>query len=482
MSHTTQSKSIRLSIALAFGLLFSLIVVIDAPDSHAAGQSCPSFGSVRQVGQLSKSAINEASGLVASKTYTDRYWLHNDSGDSARIFAMTGTGGDRGTVNLGGISAKDFEDIAIGPGPRAGKDYLYIADFGDNGHSRATVVIHRIAEPAPPGAGRSITVPKDQIESFVYQYANPNNAGKTWRRNAESLIVDPRTGDLAIVEKQLSTIDGKSDMGWVYRIGKGQLVEGSVIIAQPKVAIKQRRDTKYGPMTGADISPDGSMILVKNAVETFAWKRGSGQSVFAAFGAYPVTSCIAPKSVGEAIAFTANGSAFLSVTEKVNAPVNKISISGGDTQPPPPPPPPSGPSCDGRAATIVGTSGDDVLIGTDGADVIVGFGGHDRIYGKKGNDILCGGPGRDRIYGGRGRDRIWGGISADVLLGGPGHDMIAGLKGNDKLYGQDGADYLAGADGSDKLMGGEGDDRLLAGPGIDSCTGGPGKDVYQSCE
>lgn len=467
--------------ALAFALTLSLIVVIDAPDSHAAAQACPSFGKAEQVGQLSKRAINEASGLVASRTHSGRYWLHNDSGDSARIFAMTATGSDRGTVNLGGITARDFEDIAIGPGPNANKDYLYIADIGNNGHSRATLVIHRIAEPAPPGAGKSVTIPKDQIDSFVYAYANPNSPGKTWRRNAESLIVDPRTGDLAIVEKQLSTIGGRSDMGWVYRIGKGQLVEGKVITAQPKVAIKQRRDTKYGPMTGADISPDGSMILVKNGAETFAWMRGSGQTVFQAFGAYPVTNCMAPKTGGEAIAFSATGSSFRSVTEKVNAPVYKIKVSGGST-PPPPPPPASGPTCNGKAATIVGTAGDDILVGTDGVDVIVGFGGNDEIIGKKGNDILCGGPGRDRITGGSGRDELWGGTHADVLIGGPGADKIAGLKGNDKLYGKAGPDYLAGADGSDRLVGGDGDDRLLAGPGIDTCIGGPGDDSYQSCE
>jgi hypothetical protein len=471
-----QQMSKRRSSALTFALLLPLLIVVDTPAGHAAGQACPSFGNVQQVGQLHKSSINEASGLVASRNHNDRYWLHNDSGDTARIFAMTGNGRDRGTVKLGGTTAKDFEDIAIGPGPNANKDYLYIADIGNNGHNRATVVIHRIAEPTPPGAGQSITIPKDQIDSFVFAYANPNKSGQTWRRNAESLIVDPRSGDLVIIEKQLSTIDGRSDMGWVYRIGKGKLVEGVVIKAQPKVAIKQRRDTRYGPMTGADISADGSMILAKNGAETFAWMRGSDQTVFAALGAYPVTNCIAPKTPGEAIAFTTAGSAFLSVNEKVNSPVSKVSITGGTA------PPPSGPTCNGLAATITGTAGDDVLIGTDGVDVIVGFDGNDEIYGKKGNDILCGGPGRDRIYGGGGRDQIWGGINSDVLRGGPGSDRIAGLKGNDKLFGHGGHDYLAGADGSDTLFGGDGDDTLFAGPGIDSCSGGPGDDTLRSCE
>ena len=37
------------------------------------------------------------------------------------------------------------------------------------------------------------------------------------------------------------------------------------------------------------------------------------------------------------------------------------------------------------AATIVGTSGDDVIRGTDGPDVVAGLGGNDRIWGLGGD-------------------------------------------------------------------------------------------------
>jgi hypothetical protein len=59
------------------------------------------------------------------------------------------------------------------------------------------------------------------------------------------------------------------------------------------------------------------------------------------------------------------------------------------------------PMCDGKPATIVGTTGDDVLRGTDGDDVIVGRGGSDRLVGRGGNDALCGGNGDDVLVGGR---------------------------------------------------------------------------------
>jgi Ca2+-binding RTX toxin-like protein len=66
------------------------------------------------------------------------------------------------------------------------------------------------------------------------------------------------------------------------------------------------------------------------------------------------------------------------------------------------------PTCDGKAATIVGTNGNDQIQGTSGNDVIVGLGGRDRIFGGAGNDIICGGDRGDLLRGQRGRDRLFG--------------------------------------------------------------------------
>jgi len=78
--------------------------------------------------------------------------------------------------------------------------------------------------------------------------------------------------------------------------------------------------------------------------------------------------------------------------------------------------------CGGRAATIGGTAGPDMLRGTGRRDVIVGLGGADVIRGLAGNDVLCGGPGRDRLLGNKGDDLLIGGAGADRLIGGPGQD------------------------------------------------------------
>jgi Ca2+-binding RTX toxin-like protein len=56
-------------------------------------------------------------------------------------------------------------------------------------------------------------------------------------------------------------------------------------------------------------------------------------------------------------------------------------------------------TCFGKTATIVGTTGNDVLLGTSGDDVIVGLAGNDYIEGRGGVDLICGGKGNDVLIG-----------------------------------------------------------------------------------
>lgn len=83
-------------------------------------------------------------------------------------------------------------------------------------------------------------------------------------------------------------------------------------------------------------------------------------------------------------------------------------------------------ACEGRRATIVGTTGDDVITGTDGNDVIVGRDGDDRIDGGGGGDVICGGDGDDTLAGGSG---------ADILIPGGGDDTVIGDERDEWLTG-----------------------------------------------
>jgi Ca2+-binding RTX toxin-like protein len=88
--------------------------------------------------------------------------------------------------------------------------------------------------------------------------------------------------------------------------------------------------------------------------------------------------------------------------------------------------------CRGKAVTLLGSAGNDVLKGTPGADVIFGDTGNDRILGKKGKDILCGGPGNDLLKGGPGNDILLGQAGNDTGRGGKGTDTFRGGPGKDR--------------------------------------------------
>ncbi len=126
------------------------------------------------------------------------------------------------------------------------------------------------------------------------------------------------------------------------------------------------------------------------------------------------------------------------------------------------------PMCDGHRATIVGTSGDDVIEGTEKADVIWGGPGDDTISGGLGNDIVCGGAGDDLIHGGRGNDWLDGDAGTDRVFGDLGDDHVGGGAGN--------GDEVSGGLGIDTVNGGAGNEDLVRGDyGYDRMDGGPGQ-------
>jgi predicted extracellular nuclease len=135
------------------------------------------------------------------------------------------------------------------------------------------------------------------------------------------------------------------------------------------------------------------------------------------------------------------------------------------------------PRCNGLPATIIGTTGDDMINGTNGNDVIVGLGGNDTINGGNGNDVICGNAGNDTLRGSNGNDTLLGSFGDDLLDGGNGNDTLSGGDGTDSLLGQNGNDILDGGNGNDTLTGHNGNDSLDGGADNDTLVGNNGNDT-----
>jgi Ca2+-binding RTX toxin-like protein len=110
------------------------------------------------------------------------------------------------------------------------------------------------------------------------------------------------------------------------------------------------------------------------------------------------------------------------------------------------------PTCWGRAVTVWGTPGDDVIHGTSAGEVIHGRGGDDIIYSHNTNETPSG---PDFICGGSGTDTLRGSEVDEALVGGFGHDTLEGGGAAD-------GDLLVGGPGNDSLDGGAGSFRTRA--------------------
>lgn len=247
-----------------------------------------------QVGAIASVELNEVSGLAASRSLADTLWVHNDSGDTARFFAVSKAGNLQGTFSLNGATAHDWEDIAIGPKPGGG-NYLYLADIGDNSLQYSHVSIYRVDEPQISTGG---TIAAASYKQLKLQY--PGGA-----INAESFLVDPISGDLLIIKKDASSPT-------IYR------APGSAFNDVSQTTTMAAQGVVNAPLflaTAADISPDGMHIVVRDYTTAYLFERTAGQSVADALHGTPLTILLKAETQGEAIGWAADGKGFYTTSE-----------------------------------------------------------------------------------------------------------------------------------------------------------------------
>ncbi|MCA9643159.1 MAG: hypothetical protein KC492_20820, partial [Myxococcales bacterium] len=251
----------------------------------------------------------EASGLAASRRQKPILWIHNDSGNAAVLYAVNPDGESVASYHLTGCDCIDWEDMAIGPGPKADTDYLYVADSGTNSQPREVITVYRVPEPKVP-THHNEDLDLGGVEAIRLSY--PGHLV----HDAETLFVDPRDGDLYIVTKS-----ALGDSG-VYRARAPldtQLTEELEL-----VKLLQFPDTgaRGAPRsTAGDIAADGSALLLKTYTQAFFFPRGPGESISDALTKPPCSVPLATEPQGEAIGFAPDGSGYYTVSEGEHQPI-----------------------------------------------------------------------------------------------------------------------------------------------------------------
>lgn len=246
--------------------------------------------------------LDEISGMAASVKNPGCFWVHNDSGDEARIFLINTEGKIVCTVNIDTdfTDNRDWEDIAVGPGAVDGETYIYIGEIGDLGRKYANKFIFRIAEPLVDTGtlNQQLNIARDSVSTIRFDYADGS-------RDAEILLIDPLTRDLFIITK-------REDRVQIYELSYPRSYDDDekLILTRSSVTLPFRL------ANGGDISADGKEILVKNLTNVYYWKRSADESIQDALSRSPEILPYTKEPQGEAIAWFRDGSAYITVSEK----------------------------------------------------------------------------------------------------------------------------------------------------------------------
>ena len=291
----------------AAGALTWRVVQGDLPPGLGleAGGACPTWAPFAKTGTVDDTvpgALDEVSGIAVSRRNPGVYWVHDDSGGGALLYALAHDGTLRQTYSLA-ATAIDWEDLALGPGPNPGVEYLYVGDVGDNGTNRASVTLLRVEEPIVPAApGPTIDL---SFEAFSFTY--PGGA-----IDCEGLLLEPTTGKPYFVEKRDSgggdvfALPLPLDPSWT-----------------PALPVTAERITMGRPMpsfaTAADASRDGRRVVVRTYFGGVEYVRQPGQSFESIFEETPCVLGLPSLQQFEAIAYGPSGLSLVTTTERVLA-------------------------------------------------------------------------------------------------------------------------------------------------------------------
>jgi hypothetical protein len=259
-------------------------------------------------GRLQKRHMDEISGIAASGINPDLYYVHNDSGDTSRFFAMLPTGEVKSTIFFKGDPKEtqgvhDCEDIAVGPGPATGKSYVYMGDIGDNYSVRKYLTVYRMEEKTSWATDR-----KAQANAAPVHLKYPDGP-----KDAETLMIDP-------IEKLMYIVSKRQDSVTVYTTPLKYKPDDTVVLTKRcKLFFPGFKLFKW--ITAGDISKDGQQVLIKSYVKVYYWKRENNEPIWKTIQRKWQELPYVQEKQGEAIGFTPDGKGYYTTSEGVYSPI-----------------------------------------------------------------------------------------------------------------------------------------------------------------
>ncbi|QDE32692.1 hypothetical protein [Shewanella polaris] len=286
-----------------------------------------------QAGSITAPSIDEASGLAVSRINDQILWLHNDSGDTARIFAIDTQGNQLAIVNITGVKNNDWEDIASFV--YQGESYLLIADVGDNQAKRSKYQLHLIKEPdlSQLNGPKILSVKPSWSMTFTY----PDGA-----HDCESVAVDLAKQKILLLTKRdklpilfelpLMAPSGQnaSNNSSVEMVNK-QAKRVGEIAPLPTAMLDYASIYTWigfaGKPTAMDISADGLSAVVLTYTHAFYFTQPQPSDWLSLFATQPQQIMLPSIKQAEAVGFSQDGHSIYITSERLPAPLYKMDLT-----------------------------------------------------------------------------------------------------------------------------------------------------------
>jgi hypothetical protein len=247
----------------------------------------------KRLSELKAKKLREVSGLASSARNPGLLWAHNDSGHGAEVFLIDDKCDIKQSFILAGIENRDWEDIAVGPGPDSTKTYVYVGEIGDNDGTYALKYIYRFEEPLTDSSGETQTI--RDFETITFRLPNGR------RTDTEALFVEDQTKDLYVVTKREQPVH-------VYQIKYPYSTEDTL----------DAQETAALPLTqivAADLSSDGHDLIMKNYYHIYYWNNSEGRPLSELLKERPEEIPYEPEPQGESLTWARDNSGFYTISE-----------------------------------------------------------------------------------------------------------------------------------------------------------------------
>ena len=284
----------------------------------------PPAGTLARTATIAEAAIDESSGLAASRRTSGLLWTHNDSDGQPLLYAINSDGRLRGTVRIAGIKNIDWEDMASFE--LDGRSWLLVADTGDNSGRRKDCALYVIPEPAADdlAQGRELSVPV----AWKIPVRYPDGP-----HDCESVAVDVREGNVYLLRKRvypnaLFVLPLRPTEPDTTAIARRVGLVGN--IPQPNSeqrAFPVATGRWRGNPTSMDIAADGRCAVILTYGDVLLFPRQPGETWSTALARRPRVLPQHGLEQAEAVCFSADGRSIFLTEEKLNAPLLRYDLA-----------------------------------------------------------------------------------------------------------------------------------------------------------